>query len=98
MCLRNLSRNLQKNTEYMYSKEAKQLVAAQIMGMLENNVLNQCGMESFVGWLEDGDAFYNVINCENYTDEQIEEAIALSKEIAEKVDELSWILNVEPGE
>ena len=82
----------------MYSKEAKQLVADQIMGMLENNVLYQCGMESFMGWLEDGDAFYNAINCENYTNEQIAEAIRLSTEIAPMVDELSWKLNVEPGE
>ena len=82
----------------MYSKEAKQMVAEQIMGMLENNVLQGCGMESFMGWLEDGDAFYNVINCETYTDEQIEEAIALAKEIASTVDELSWKLNVEPGD
>lgn len=79
----------------MYSKEAKQLVASQIMGMLENNVLQECGMESFMGWLEDGDAFYNVINCETYTDEQIEEAIALAKEITPMVDELSWKLAAE---
>ena len=79
----------------MYSKEAKQLVAEQIMGMLENNVLQECGMESFMGWLEDGDAFYNVINCETYTDEQIEEAIALAKEITPMVDELSWKLAAE---
>ena len=79
----------------MYSKEAKQLVASQIMGMLENNVLQECGMESFMGWLEDGDAFYNVINFETYTDEQIEEAIALAKEITPMVDELSWKLAAE---
>ena len=71
------------------------MVASQIMGMLENNVLQECGMESFMGWLEDGDAFYNVINCETYTDEQIEEAIALAKEITPMVDELSWKLAAE---
>jgi hypothetical protein len=51
-----------------------------------------------MGWLEDGDAFYNTVYAENYTDEQIEEAITLAKEIAPMVDELSWKLNVEPGE
>ena len=78
----------------MYSKAAKMMVAGQIIGMLENNVLNECGMESFMGWLEDGDAFYNTEYAEEYTDEQIEEAIALAKEIAPMVDELSWKLNV----
>ena len=79
----------------MYSKEAKQLVASQIMGMLENNVLQECGMESFMGWLEDGDAFNDAANTETYTDEQIEEAIALAKEITPMVDELSWKLAAE---
>lgn len=76
----------------MYSKAAKMMVAGQIIGMLENNVLNECGMESFMGWLEDGDAFYNTEYAENYTDEQIEEAIALAKEITPLLDELSWQL------
>lgn len=77
-------------TKNMYSRAAKKMVAEQIVGMLENNVLRDCGMESFMGWLEDGDAFYNTIYAENYTDEQIEEAIALAREIAPMVDELSW--------
>jgi len=81
----------------MYSKEAKQMVAEQIMGMLENNVLQGCGMESFEGWLEDGDTFY-VTYEGKYTEDQIKEAIRLATEISEKVDELSWTLNVEPGD
>ena len=76
----------------MYSKAAKMMVAGQIIGMLDNNVLRDCGMESFMGWLEDGDAFYNTEYAENYTDEQIEEAIALAKEITPLLDELSWQL------
>ena len=83
--------------EKSYSRAAKKMVAEQIIGMLENNVLRDCGMESFMGWLEDGDAFYNTEYAENYTDEQIAEAIKLSEEIAPMVDELSWKLNVEPG-
>lgn len=74
----------------MYSRAAKKMVAEQIVGMLENNVLRDCGMESFMGWLEDGDAFYNTEYAENYTDGQIKEAITLAKEIAPMVDELSW--------
>ena len=79
----------------MYSRAAKKMVAEQIAGMLENNVLRDCGMESFMGWLEDGDAFYNTEYAENYTDEQIKEAITLASEIAPMVDELSWKLAIE---
>lgn len=71
----------------MYSKKAKIMVAEQIVGMIENNALNECGMESFIGWLEDGDAFYNA-DC--YTDEESDEAMRLAHEIAPLVDELSW--------
>ena len=73
------------------------MVAEQITGMLENNVLQGCGMESFMGWVEDGDTFH-VSYKDKYTDKQIAEAIRLSTEIASMVDELSWILNVEPGD
>lgn len=71
----------------MYSKKAKIMVAEQIVGMIENNVLNENGGESFIGWLEDGDALYNA-DC--YTDEEIDEAMKLAHEIAPLVDELSW--------
>ena len=81
-----------------YSKAAKKLVAEQIIGMLENNVLQGCGMESFMGWIEDGDALYNTITAEEYTDEEIEEAIKLAQEITPMLDEVSWKLNVQPGE
>ena len=65
------------------------MVAEQIIGMLDNNVLCGCGMESFMGWVEDGDTFY-VSYEDKYTEEQIKEAIKLSQEIAPLVDELSW--------
>ena len=86
-----------KKVDREYSKAAKIMVAEQISGMLENNVLQGCGMESFMGWLEDGDTFY-VSYKDKYTTEQIKEAILLASEIAPMVDELSWKLNVEPGE
>jgi hypothetical protein len=81
----------------MYSKAAKMMVAEQISGMLENNVLQGCGMESFMGWVEDGDTFYMSYE-DKYTEGQIKEAILLANEIAPMVDELSWKLNIEPGE
>lgn len=76
----------------MYSKEAKKMVAEQIINMLDNNVLHENGMESFMGWLEDGDAFYDIKNAENYTDEQIVEAIEPAKEISSQIDAISWEL------
>ena len=77
----------------MYSKEAKMMVAEQVSCMLENNVLRECGAESFMGWLEDGDAYYTTYA--DHTEEQIKEAIKLSEEIAPLVDELSWKVAVE---
>ena len=82
----------------MYSKEAKMMVAEQIIGMFDNNILRECGMESFMGWLEDGDVFYNTNNAEQYTDEQIKEAVWLARDIADLVDNLSWELNTEPDD
>ena len=82
----------------MYSTAAKRMVAEQIINMLDTNVRWDAGMESFLGWLEDGDAYYNAANRELYTDEQIKEAIRLSVEIADIVDELSWKLNTSAEE
>lgn len=74
----------------MYSNKAKRMVAGQIINMLENNILNDNGGEGFIGWLEDGDVFYNA---ECYTDEEINEAMELAKEIAPALDEISWKLD-----
>ena len=83
-----------KKVDKGYSKAAKMMVAEQISGMLENNVLQGCGMESFMGWVEDGDTFY-VSYEDKYTEDQIKEAILLAEEIAPMVDELSWKLATE---
>ena len=83
-----------KKVDRGYSKAAKMMVAEQISGMLENNVLQGCGMESFMGWVEDGDTFY-VSYEDKYTEDQIKEAILLAEEIAPMVDELSWKLATE---
>ena len=74
----------------MYSNKAKRMVAGQIINMLENNTINDNGGEGFIGWLEDGDVFYNA---ECYTDEEINEAMELAKEIAPALDEISWKLD-----
>lgn len=77
----------------MYSKKVKQMVAEQIVNMLSNNVLGGNGFESFIGWLEDGDVFFAA---EEYTDEEIDQAMELAREITDNLDDISWKLNVEP--
>ena len=74
---------------YSLKTKAKFMVAEQIIGMIENNILGENGMESFMGWIEDGDVFFNA-DC--YTDEEIAEATALAKRIQNRVDDLAWIL------
>lgn len=74
---------------YSLKTKAKFMVAEQIIGMIENNILGENGMESFMGWIEDGDVFFNA-DC--YTDEEIAAATALAKRIQNRVDDLAWIL------
>lgn len=62
---------------------AVKLVAEQIIAMLDNNILNDCGTEPFEGWCENGDVF-----SEHPTYQ--EECIKLMKEVAPIVDELTY--------
>lgn len=41
----------------MTNTEIRNAVAQQIINMLENDILNENGGESFVGWLGDGEVF-----------------------------------------
>lgn len=76
----------------MYSEKAKIMVAEQIINMLDNNVLQNNGYESFKGWLEDGDVFYND---DRYTDAEVAEAMKLVDNVAALVDDLAWRLSPE---
>ncbi len=76
----------------MYSKKAKIMVAEQIINMLDNNVLQNNGYESFKGWLEDGEVF---CNNESYTDAEVVEAMKLVDNVADLVDDLAWRLSPE---
>ena len=78
----------------MYSRAAKKMVAEQIIGMLDNDILAENGMESFMGWVEDGDTFY-VSYEDEYTEEQIGEAIKLAREITDDLDNVLWKLALE---
>jgi len=92
-----IARNKPQGENKQYSKSAKQMVAEQIIGMLENNVLQECGMESFIGWVEDGGTFFDTYDGEK-TEEEINEAIELAKKISPMIDALSWELNTDKNE
>lgn len=72
-------------------EEIKVIVAEQICNMLDNNIVRGFGGESFIGWLEDGDIFFNADT--PYSDEDIEEIMKFVREIADLVDNLSWKLD-----
>lgn len=67
-----------------FSKETKQKVAGQIINMLQNNVMLDCGTEPFVGWCEDGEVF-----------DWDEDCIALMNKVAKIVDDLSYELDLD---
>ena len=67
-----------------FSKETKQRVAEQIINMLQNNVMFDCGTEPFVGWCEDGEVF-----------DWDEDCIALMNKVAKIVDALSYVLDLD---
>lgn len=68
----------------MTKSEIKIEVAGQIAAMIENDILNGYGVESFIGWCEDGEVFFN----NGIEDGDLEECIALMKEVAPIVDDL----------
>lgn len=78
-------------TREMDKNEIKRAVAGQICNMLQNNIIEENGGESFVGWLEDGDVFFN--GGEGYTEEECEEIMEFVYSISDLVDDLSWALD-----
>ena len=69
-------------------KKAVCLVAEQIINMLDNNVLNDGGVEGFSGWCEDGNVFYE--SDEPLDQETIDAAILLMGQVAPLVDKLTY--------
>lgn len=68
-------------------KKAVCLVAEQIINMLTNNILEDNGTESFVGWCENGRVFFDI---DGVSDEEADAASALMAEVAPTVDELTY--------
>lgn len=65
----------------MTNKEIRNAVAQQIINMLENDILNENGGESFVGWLEDGEVF----RLNGMTEYEVAVAMSLAKSINDEV-------------
>lgn len=59
-------------------------VTNQYINMLYNNVINDNGVESFIGWCEDGDVFEGS-HIDNW-----DECIALMEEVAPLIDKLTY--------
>lgn len=73
----------------MYSKAVKQAVAVQVANMLINDVVEENGIEPFVGWCADGEVYEDSLN-----EEEIMQAMKLTKEISGYVDEISNKLDI----
>lgn len=70
-------------------KKASVVIANEIINMMANNVLGEVGTESFICWLEDGEAFGDYVN----EGADREELMGLMKAVAPHLDQVSWILH-----
>ena len=73
----------------MTKQEIKNAVTQQIINMLENDILNENGGESFVGWLEDGEVF----RLNGMNEYEVSVAMSLAKSINDEV--TSMVFNLE---
>lgn len=69
----------------MTNTEIKIIVAQQIINMIENDIINDYGGESFLGWLGDGEVF----RLNGMNEEDTLQAINLAKGID---DEITFII------
>lgn len=72
----------------MTKQEIKNAVTQQIINMLENDILNENGGESFVGWLEDGEVF----RLNGMTEYEVAVAMNLAKYINDEVTSMVYFL------
>lgn len=82
---------LSRPAEPLPPPTASQAVAEQVIGMFENNILQECGPEQFTGWCEDGNIFHN-----SYPDmpaDTKDDCVFLMNEVAQHVDKITEILN-----
>ena len=72
----------------MTNAEIRNEVTQQIINMLENDILNENGGESFVGWLEDGEVF----RLNGMTEYEVAVAMNLAKYINDEVTSMVYFL------
>ena len=72
----------------MSDSEIRKAVASQIVNMIENDVLRDCGGESLIGWCEDGEVFFN----NGMSEEDIEKAMQYVREINDAVTDIVYKL------
>jgi len=74
----------------MTDNEIRKAVTEQLIGMLDNNILHECGTEMFLGWLEDGEVFFNL----GWAEPDIQRALEFARQIADAVDTINQVLDV----
>lgn len=72
----------------MTDTEIKIAVAQQIINMLENDIINENGGESFLGWLGDGEVF----RINGMSEEDTLRAVNLAKSIDDEVTSIVFTL------
>lgn len=72
----------------MTDNEIRKAVASELVAMIRNNLIGEFGPESFRGWLEDGDSFFNG----GMTEEEVERAMALADRLDGVVDVINDVL------
>lgn len=73
----------------MFSREVYKDVTEQIINMLTNDIIEENGTESFLGWLENGEVFAN----NGLSDEEVEERMKLANKVNELVTNLAYWLD-----
>lgn len=73
----------------MFTKEEFEIVCVQYVNMLTNNLDSNDLRESFAGWCEDGDVFYNI---ENFSEHSKEMCQIIMKHLEEKLDLFTYSL------
>ena len=72
--------------EKTYKQKIALAVVEQFMNMIQNDVIEDNGFESFMGWLADGEIFEQ----DGMSNKDIEAAMKLAKEFADDIDALHW--------
>lgn len=72
----------------MTNTEIRKAVTQQIINMLENDIINENGGESFVGWLEDGEVF----RLNGMNEYEVSVAMSLVKSINDEVTSMAFNL------